>query len=199
MEFDAVVRHRKMVRTYREDPVDPVVLERILDRARRGPSAGFSQGVAFLVLCEPEDVRRFWDAVREDDEPGWPGEGLLRAPVLVVPAAGKDVYLDRYADQDKGWDDHDEAHWPVPYWLVDTAFASMLILLAAVDEGLGALFFGLDAGGYARMRRAFGMPDDWEPIGVIAIGHPAGHDPVRSSAHTRPRRPLEHVVHRGRW
>jgi len=117
----------------------------------------------------------------------------------VVPAAGKHVYLDRYAQDDKGWEDRDEAHWPVPYWVVDAAFASMLILLAAVDEGLGALFFGLDSGGYARLREAFGMPEAWEPIGVIAIGHPEARDPVRSSAHTRPRRPLEDVVHRGRW
>jgi nitroreductase len=199
MEFTDVVRHRKMVRTYRDEPVDPQMLERILDRARRGPSAGFSQGVALLVLSDPDSVRRFWSAVRHSAEPGWPDEGLLSAPVLVVPAACKDVYLDRYAEDDKGWSDRDEARWPVPYWLVDTAFASMLILLAAVDEGLGALFFGLDAGGYARMRPAFGIPNAWEPIGVIAIGHPAGHDRVRSSAATRRRKPGEEVVHRGRW
>jgi nitroreductase len=82
---------------------------------------------------------------------------------------------------------------------VDTSFASMLILLAAVDEGLGALFFGLFDDGYERLRDACGVPEGWAPIGAVAIGHPATTDPVRSSAHTRDRRPLDALVHRGRW
>lgn len=199
MEFADAVRRRKMVRTFRDEPVEPEVLERILDRGRRAPSAGFSQGVEFLVLDEPDVIRRFWSVVRDPDETEWPADGVLQAPVLVIPAAGKDVYLDRYAEDDKGWDDRDEAHWPVPYWTVDTAFAAMLILLAAVDEGLGGLFFGLDADGYGRMREAFGMPAPWSPIGVVALGHPADRDPVESSASTRPRRSLTELVHRGRW
>jgi nitroreductase len=199
MEFADVVRRRKMVRTFRDAPVDPAVVDRILDRARRAPSAGFSQGVEFLVLDQPEQVDAFWSAVRTPDETEWPRDGVRRPPVLIIPAAGKHVYLDRYAENDKGWDDRDEAHWPVPYWTVDTAFAAMVILLAAVDEGLGALFFGLEGDGYERMRGAFGMPDAWAPIGVIALGHAAERDPVKSSASSRARRPLTEVVHRGAW
>jgi nitroreductase len=119
--------------------------------------------------------------------------------VLVVPMASKTAYLDRYAEEDKAWADRDEGRWPVPYWTVDAAFASMLMLLAAVDEGLGALFFGLEAGGYERLREAFDIPGEWEPIGAIAIGHPAPVDPVRSSRDTRPRKPPDEVVHWGRW
>jgi nitroreductase len=202
MDFAEVVRRRKMVRTFSDDPVAPDALDRILDRARRAPSAGYSQGFAFLVLDRPEDVASFWRAAREgggEEMQGWPGEGLRRAPVLVIPVAGKHVYLDRYAEEDKGWADRAEARWPVPYWLVDTAFASMVVLLAAVDEGLGALFFGLYREGYTEVGRAFGIPAEWEPIGVIALGHSASVDPVRSSAHTRPRRERGEVVHRGRW
>jgi nitroreductase len=199
VDFGDVVRRRKMVRTYRPDRVAPEVVDRILDRARRAPSAGYSQGVAFLVLSEPPEVRAFWEAARDPDEDGWPNEGLVAAPVVILPMAGKDVYLDRYAEQDKGWADRDEARWPVPYWLVDAAFGSMVILLAAVDEGLGALFFGLFDEGYARVTAAFGVPEAWAPIGAITIGHPAEVDPVVSSAASRPRRPLDEVVHRGRW
>ncbi len=191
-----MVRRRKMVRTYEDRPVEREVLDRILDRARRAPSAGFSQGFAFVVLEGRDETARFWDAVAVEED--WPGEGVKRAPVLIVPLAGKHVYLDRYAQPDKGWTDRDEARWPVPYWTVDTAFASMLVLLAAADEGLGALFFGLDGDGHERFKHAFGVPGEWEPIGAIALGHPAP-DPVRSSAHTRPRKPLDDVVHRGGW
>lgn len=197
VEFNDAVRRRKMWRTFSGEPVDPPVLDRILDVARRGPSAGFSQGVSFLVLEGEEQTARFWDAViREED---WPREGLRRAPVLVVPLAGKDAYLSRYAESDKGWADRDEARWPVPYWVVDASFAAMLILLAAVDEGLGGLFFGLDSlERYDDLRGAFGIPEEWQPIGVIAMGHKEP-DPEPSSRDTRTRRSFDDVVHRGRW
>jgi nitroreductase len=200
VEFAEVVRRRKMVRTYQDRPVDPATLDRILDRGRRAPSAGFSQGVSFLVLDRPEDVEAFWRATgRDTGDVDWPGEGMRGAPVIVVPLAGKEVYLDRYAEVDKGWTDRAESRWPVAYWTVDASFAAMLVLLAAVDEGVGALFFGLEEPGYDALREAFGIPAEWDPIGVIAIGHPAPVDPVRSSAHTRPRRAADDVVHRGRW
>ena len=118
---------------------------------------------------------------------------------MVIPFASKKVYLDRYAEDDKGWADRDEARWPVPYWMVDAAFASMSILLSSVNEGLGALFFGLDVDGYDRLRRAFGVPEEWSAIGVIALGHRAVSDPVASSRDTRSRRPSGQVVHRGHW
>jgi len=187
-----------MVRTYEDRAVDPATVERILDRGRRAPSAGYTQGIAFLLLERPEETGAFWRAVAAGEEE-WPNEGVRRAPVIVVPLASKQAYLDRYAEPDKGWTDRDEARWPVPYWLVDAAFASLLIQLGAVEEGLGALFFGLNRSGYEGLRAAFGVPEEWEPIGVIAIGHPASLDPVPSSRDTRPRKPLDEVVHRGRW
>jgi nitroreductase len=197
MEFSDVLRKRKMVRTFDPDPLDRGAVERILAAGARAPSAGYAQGFAFLAFDGPEETARFWDAASSDQQ--WPNTGLRAAPLVVVPLAGKDVYLTRYAEDDKGWTDRDEGRWPVPYWLVDTSFASMLVLLAAVDEGLGALFFGLDADGYRRLRGAFGIPDAWTPIGAVAIGRRAAADPVRSSAHTRPRRELVQLVHRGGW
>ena len=70
-------------------------------------------------------------------------DGMRTAPVVIVPLASKAAYLDRYALPDKGWTDRDEARWPVPYWDVDVGMASLLMLLTAVDEGLGACFFGI--------------------------------------------------------
>jgi nitroreductase len=198
VEFRDVLRHRKMVRAFQPDVLAREVVDRLLQAARVAPSAGFSQGVSFLVLRGPEETGRFWDAVAHADEDSWPNPGLRAAPLLLVPLAGKDVYLDRYAEPDKGWVDRDESRWPVPYWIVDTAFAAMSLLLAAVDEGLGALFFGLDAEGYRSLRDAFGIPSSWDPIGVVAIGRPA-EDPIRSSADSRPRKPAHDQVHRGRW
>jgi nitroreductase len=196
MELRDVIRHRKMWRTFDDRPVDPEVVERILDAGRRAPSAGFSQGFAFLLLQGREETAMFWNAVSREAD--WPTDGTRQAPVLIVPMAGKDVYLDRYAEQDKGWGDRGEERWPVPYWIVDASFASMLILLAAVDEGLGALFFGLQADRYDALRQVFSVPVEWTPIGVVAMGHKAP-DAQPSSRDTRPRKPFDEVVHRGRW
>jgi len=85
----------------------------------------------------------------------------------------------------------------VPYWDIDTAMASMLILLTAVDEGLGALFFGIFDEHLDAFRAAFDVPDAFTPIGAIAVGHRAQDTP--SASLRRGRRSLEEVVHRGRW
>jgi len=196
MEFDTVVRRRKMVRTFLDRPVDADVLHRILAKGQRAPSAGYTQGFEFLVLEGREQTGRFWD-VNTGDQPVL--EGVWHAPVLIVPLASKKAYLDRYTEEDKRWADRDESRWPMPFWYIDAAFASMLILLSAVDEGLGALFFGLYPATIHAFKEAFGVPAEWEPIGGIAVGHPAPIDPVRSSAHTRSRKRLSDIVHRGRW
>jgi nitroreductase len=198
VEFRDVLGRRKMVRTFEDGPVDSQVIDRILWAGQRAPSAGYTQGFEFLVLQGPEEVQRFWDIVGGGD-PEWPGEGTRRAPMIVVPLGSKAAYLERYAESDKGWTDRDESRWSAPYWTIDTAFAAMVILLAAVDEGLGGLFFGLYPPSMTAFRAAYGIPDEWEPIGAIAVGHPARIDPVRSSRDTRPRRGLEEIVHRGHW
>lgn len=197
MEFAEAVRRRRMVRNFTAEPVDPETLDGILDRARRAPSAGHTQGFAFLVLEGPEPVGRFWDATfpaEEREEFRWPG--LFRAPVIILPCSSKQAYLDRYAEPDKGWEDRDEARWPVPYWEVDTAFATMAILLSAVDAGLGALFFGIFSD-LPRLREAFGIPEAFVPIGAVALGWPAPDEP--SPSLRRGRRPLDDVVHRSTW
>ncbi|MCU4186549.1 nitroreductase family protein [Acidiferrimicrobium sp. IK] len=199
MEFDEVVRQRRMCRNFLDRPVDPVVVDRLLARARRAPSAGHTQGWAFVVLEGRAQTDRFWQL---DADPAWLANpthpGLLRAPVIILPLAGRDEYLARYAEADKlPVGRADPEGWPAPYWVVDTAFATMVLLLGAVDEGLGALFFALHAPP-AQTLAAFGVPDGWEALGAVALGWPAAdHRPSSSAA--RGRRPHSEVVHRGGW
>lgn len=203
MEFQDVVRRRRMVRNYTADPVDPAVVDRALRNAVRAPSAGFSQGWAFLVLDTPADVRRFWEASSDDvDDPDDWLAGMMRAPVVILPCSSKAAYLSRYAEADKGWADSDpavaEARWPKPFWDMDAAMASLLILQTVVDEGLGACFFGVVPERERRVRDTFDLPDDVDPVGVITIGHPA-EGGAAGSPSRRARKPMTEVVHRGRW
>lgn len=193
-----MIRRRRMVRSYDGRPLDPAVVDRLLAAAVRAPSAGFTQGWAFVVLEGPDQTERFWSRTlppgRRD---GFQWPGLLRAPVLVLPLASPQAYRDRYAEPDKGSTPPDEQEWPVPYWDVDCAFATMLLLLAAVDEGIGALFFALPRG-HDELLADLGVPPGLHPIGAVALGHPAGDDRPSSSL-ARGRRPVDQVVHRGGW
>ena len=191
MEFQEVVRRRRMVRTFTADPLPRASVDRILGNAVRGPSAGFSQGQAFLVLSEPADRERFWAVAGEAV-----ADSAATAPLVIVPLSCKRAYLERYAEPDKGWTDRDEARWPVPFWHIDTGMAALLILQTAVDEGLGAVYFGIVPESVAPFRAAFGVPGDQEPIGAIAIGYDAERE--KRDLRARRRDPGA-VFHHGRW
>jgi nitroreductase len=199
VEFSDVVYRRRMVRNYDPDrPVHAEVVDKLLGYAVHAPSAGFSQGWGFLVLEDAADRDRFWTTTTppDTDVDSWL-EGMRHAPVIVVAHSHRDAYLDRYAEPDKGWTDRDEARWPVPYWHIDTGFASLLVLLGAVDEGLGACFFGIPPERTADYREAFGVPDELTPIGAITLGYRAPDR--RSPSLRRGRRGVDAVTHRGRW
>ena len=193
MEFSDVVRRRRMVRAY--DPTRPVaraVVNDLLEHATHAPSAGFSQGWRFLVLQSDAEREAFWTATDPRGVPDPWLAGMRTAPVLVVVFSDKKVYLDRYAEPDKGWADRDESRWPVPYWHIDTGMAALLILLGAVDRGLAACFFGIPEEHWPALRKAFAVPERLTPIGAISLGYRA--QDRRSPSLRRGRRPLSEVV-----
>ncbi|MGZ4693244.1 MAG: nitroreductase family protein [Acidimicrobiales bacterium] len=199
MELEDAIRRRRMVRAFDDRPLPPGTLDHILELGLHAPSAGFSQGWAFVVLEGPTETARYWDTTLPPDRrDGFPWPGLLAAPALIIPLAHAQTYVDRYSEPDKAATGLGESagDWPVPYWLVDTAMSSMLMLLGAVDADLGALFFGI-FDHEDRLMAELGVPDGHQPIGTIAIGYPADDRPSGSAA--RGRRPLADVVHRGGW
>jgi len=199
MEFQDVVRGRRMVRSFLDRPLPEGALDRILANAQRAPSAGFSQGWAFIVLDGPAETATFWDTVSDEDWRSQPrGSGLVKAPAIVIPLSHKQAYLDRYRQPDKAYAGRQEEWaWPVPYWDVDAGFASLLMLLTAVDLGLGAVFFGIPQREDALLDR-LGVPEGFHPVGAIAIGWPDPADPPSPSLQ-RGRRPETEVIHRAHW
>ncbi|MEW5988687.1 MAG: nitroreductase family protein [Chloroflexota bacterium] len=196
MDFNDVVRQRRMVRNFTAEPVPAVSVERILDLARHAPSAGFTQGQSFVVVTRPETKQAVAALCHEESyvESGF-DPFISRAPVLIIPCASEAAYHRRYQEPDKVRDDGAEITWPVPYWFMDIGCAVMLVLLAAVNEGLAAGFAGahdLDA-----LRALLGIPAEVTPVGVIPIGHPAPDK--HSPSLQRGRKPAAEVVHDEGW
>jgi nitroreductase len=191
-EFAEIVRSRRMTRAFDDRPIDPEVLDGLVDLAARAPSAGKTQGW-HLVVLEGDETAVFWDATLpavKRDSFRW--KRLLRAPVIALPLADSKAYVDRYGEPDKiqtGLGSGASA-WPVPYWTIDASMAVMTLLLAAEDAGLGALFFGVFRG-------------ERELLGALALGYPAEpvdgaeSGPGRSAA--RERRRARQIIHRTRW
>jgi nitroreductase len=185
-----------MVREFTPDRVPKPTLMRILDAALHAPSAGFAQGTELVVLTEADDLARFWTIV---DPAMRKMSGRGAPPVVVIPFADKNAYLARYSEADKrGLGMDKEEGWPVPYWDLDAAMGAMLMLLAAVDEGLGGWLFGIFHG-EEELMTWLGVPHGSRPIGALAFGYASPAERRRGSALSRKRRTLEDVVHWGRW
>ena len=187
-----------MCRSFLDRPVDRAPLERALTLATHAPSAGNTQGWAFMVLEGERDGQVLELSGREFVVSSPEPPRLANAPIIVLPLASRASYIDRYSEPDKAPAGVQRVgQWVVPYWLVDTAFAAMLFLLGLTQEGLGALFFSLRKPARPLLE-SLGVPPGWEPLGAIALGWPSPDDQPSTSAH-RPRKPLAEVVHRGSW
>jgi nitroreductase len=187
-----------MVRAFAPRPVPPDLVDRLIDLARRAPSAGNTRPWRFVVL-EGAATAALWDVTLPPERrAGFRWRGLLDAPVVVVPLVDPGAYPRRYAEPDKRATGLGAglAAWPVPYWWVDAGMVVHGLLLAAVDAGLGALLYGLFEHEAAALA-ALGVPEGWRAPGAVALGWSAPDEPGRSAG--RPRPPLATVVHRGRW
>lgn len=187
-----------MTRQFSTEPVDPAVVSDLVDTSRHAPSAGYSQGVHFVVLTG-DAVARFWHTT---DAEAWfaaTQEGVLVAPVIVLPIADPAAYTTRYSETDKVGHDLDVAeNWPVPFWLTDTAMALQNLLLLVEARRLGALYFGIFRN-VDVLLADLGVPHGMMSVGAVAIGHRAATDRPSGSATTRPRRATTEVVHQNRW
>jgi FMN reductase [NAD(P)H] len=198
VELREILKRRRMVRAYEPRPIPRATLERVVGTIRRAPSAGFSQGQRFIVVTDPEARKAIAEATGEDfyvDQGFEPW--ISGAAALIVVCTREDDYHDRYRQPDK-LVEGEEIEWPVPYWYVDAGKAAMLVLLAAIDEGLAAGVFGIDGDGQNRVREFLGLPEDVALVEVITLGY-AAEDTASdrlSSRGTRPRRPLDELV---RW
>jgi nitroreductase len=199
MELTEALRARRMVRSFTGRPVPPHLLDRVLDSARRAPTAGNTEGWALVVLAGEAETAPFWAATTTEawrrTARRWPG--LSAAPVVVVVLASPERYRQRYGEPDKAASGLDRDDWPVPYWYFDAGQVVLTMLLTATDAGLGGCFLGNFRGEEA-LGRTLGIPAGWRYAGAVLLGEAAGDDPPSASV-SRPWRTAGATIHRGRW
>ncbi len=187
-----------MHRAFLPDPIPQEQIERIAGVIRHAPSGGFSQGSSIVVVTD-EDRRLAIARAFGDEHYSKNGRNFLAdAPVHLVICANEALYHARYNEADKlAATGGVEVTWPVPYWFVDAGALMMLVLLAAIDEGLASAFVG-----HPDQKRIFdellGLPEDVVPIGLAVVGKP-GDDPPAGSRLAARRRPLGDLIHSQRW
>lgn len=187
-----------MTRQFDATPLETALVVDLIDTARRAPSAGYSQGVHFLVLT---GVARqvFWTITGAEEWFTTTQPGVLQAPVIVVPLTDPTAYTSRYAEADKsGHGLEDANNWEVPFWLTDAAMATQNLLLLAEDHGLGALYFGIFRNARIALDE-FGVPPHVLQVGAVALGYRSADDRPSGSSVIRQRRDRSEVVHLERW
>lgn len=201
MQFADCVRSRKMVRSFRSDPVAPELVERIVELASRAPSAGKTQGWHFLVL-QGAETSQFWDTtLPAKKRSSFKWKHLLDAPIIGLVFADSAAYVARYSESDKSSTGlgNSESSWPTPYWTVDASFATMTLLLAAHDVGLGALFFAVFSG-EDELRELLNVPTELQLIGAVAMGWPRTQEKnISGLSASRTRRTPAQITHFGKW
>ncbi len=172
------------------------VVNKILSLAQHAPSAGFSQGSAYIVLTNP-DLRKKVGIIQGEQDSARTGfhKWVSETPVSIVACVSERIYHDRYREPDKLRKDGTEIEWPTPYRFFDIGCGCMIILLAAIDSGLAAGFSGVfDIKG---MRELLSIPEHFHPVGVMSIGYP--DKDVKSPSLKRGRRAFNQVVHYEHW
>jgi nitroreductase len=195
MEFETTVHRRRMVRHFTTEPLPKKTIDHILELALHAPSAGFSQGSAYVVVTTEKTKQKVAEiqGEREYSSAGF-HHWISEAPVNIVACVSEKLYHDRYNEPDK-LDGGKEIEWPTPYWFFDIGAGCMIILLAAVDAGLAAAFTGVS--NPKAMKSLLGIPEHFHPVGVISIGH--GAKDKRSPSLKRGRRPESQVIHYEKW
>lgn len=187
-----------MIRNYEPEPIPRETLERIAATVRRAPSGGFSQGQRLLVVDDPALLEQL--AALNGDTPAGVEPWFASAPAHILVMTRESDYHERYRQDDK-LQGGEEIEWPVPFWHVDAGAALMLVLLAAIDEGLGAAVYGIPLDEARTIRELLAIPADFALVAGVTLGRPLP-DPEWSkltSRSTQRRRTVDELVHWNTW
>lgn len=150
METLEAIFTRRSIREYTAQAVADELVERLLAAAMQAPSAGNQQPWHFIVVTERAQMDALADALPF-------GKMLHTAPIGIVVCGDMDL------EKHRG------------YWVQDCSNATMNLLLAAHDQGLGAVWLGVYPveERVASLKQILGLPALVIPLSVVPLGYPA--------------------------
>ncbi|MFX1453913.1 MAG: nitroreductase family protein [Promethearchaeota archaeon] len=171
MDFYEVVKSRRSYRVFKVDIPEEEKVERILNAARLAPTWANMQGVHYIVVKEPENVKAVWRAISQ-------GQKFAQAPMFIIAII---------KEKGSGMNMNGEK-----YYGVDVGICLEHLILAATAEGLGSCWIGWFNEG--KVREALSIPDDYKVIGITPLGYP-----VKAKEDITERKPLSEIVHQERF
>ncbi len=167
--FFEVLRMRRSIRAFAQQPVEEAKLQKILAAANSAPSAGNLQAYEIVVVRDEATKQALMRA-------SFNQAFIAQAPVLLVFCAHASRSESKYG---KGGGEF--------FSLQDATIACAYAELAAAALGLGTVWIGtLDIPG---LQQAAALPPEWRPVGLLPIGYRAETPPAT------PRRLLGEIVH----
>jgi nitroreductase len=202
MEFNALLRARHNVYGFQTSKdVPDELLNKILENALHVPSAGFTQDFDFIVVKDRSKIERLASASYQEEYnkvEGMTKNFLSTAPVLVIPCADKIRYSEKYGDPES------KENARLPWWLIDSGFASFALLLSAYQEGLAASFIGVLEDD--KVASILELPKDGSiiPLAIIPIGYPdlnaiKFETNIRRKSIKSHRKKSEEMIHKEKW
>lgn len=157
---------RRSIRTYQQQPVLRPHIEQLLDICRWAPSAKNKQPVHWLVVENPEEMRRLAGLVVD-----WLRTGTTYPGIVAAWDQGKDMVL-RSAPHLLMAHAHEDSLKPE----IDCTIALSYFEMAATSGGIGTCWAGIlmsaAAAGYQPLLDALGLPEGHHPYGAMVFGYP---------------------------
>ena len=175
---------RRSVRQFSDEPVDPAVIEAAVAEALTAPAPHHTRPVRFVWVQDQAVRLALLDAMKDRWRADLSGDGrdpesverrvgrgqiLYDAPELVIPFMVPDG-AHTYPDERRTAAEH-------TMFTVAAGAAVQGLLVALAVRGVGSCWIGSTIFAPDLVRSSLDLPEDWEPLGAIAIGHAAGGPP----------------------
>ncbi|MFI1589455.1 coenzyme F420-0:L-glutamate ligase [Streptomyces halstedii] len=179
---------RRTVREFTAEPVDPGAVRRAVAAAVTAPAPHHTTPWRFVLLESPESRTRLLDAMRDAwiadlrrDGRGEEsiakrvrrGDVLRDAPYLAVPC------LVTHGSHSYGDERRDTAEREM--FVVAAGAGVQNFLVALAGERLGSAWVSSTMFCRDLVREVLDLPDDWDPLGAVAVGHAAGEPRERAA------------------
>jgi nitroreductase len=173
VDFKKVLRKRKSIRKFKEDPISIDTLKEIIEDGVLSPSAGNRQPWEFIIVTKRSIIQNLAEAALNQS-------CVSGAPAVIIVVANPAASALRYGARGSNL-----------YVFQDTAAAVQTMLFSITNRGLGAVWVG--AFQEDEVSKVVSLPENYRPVAMIPLGVPA-IDPPRTS-----RRPLDEVIHFNKW